>query len=739
MIAFVFLQSVMGQKQYQPVAGQDIHNPHPLISDIVSAINKDSLAAHMQWMVNMGTRFMYAENHREVASMIASKFRSYGYTDVALDSFRVIGETVPGDSVWQYNVVASSIGLSAPGEIYIISAHHDNYRMDDPHMQIPGADDNASGCAVVLEIARVLKAKGFQNAATIRFVTYAAEELVGYVNYSGSIHYAEKIKASGEDLRLDINNDMVAWAKDTTKTIFGSAIPDPCSGWAGDLMLASASMYASSLKILRGQYPTSDSYWFYQLGYPVTGFEEFGLNPTYHTVNDSVNKCDMDICLNVARASCAILLNEQLTPIPQRTTSISGKSAVNLSWQPTANGNSDGFRIYRSTLPDAEFALIGQTTAWDSGFTDTTANKGKLYYYYVASIDHLQFESIRTNIVKGALAPKDRELLVVKDSKGGFSNPSDSAVIAAYRQIFRDHPYDLSDASVIDSLNLVILGRYQRIFWLSNTFSNQSNSSFRRNYKDVTTYLRSGGQLFLNGFQPTFMISGNKTLNKTWLPTDTLWQYYKIQQVLRDPASQLNGATPAAYEFDSIHIDPMKCPSEPVGYVSNLECIHPSPDAKLIYRFNSGYDTTSVLGKMKGKPVGIEYLGDDFKVIVLSVPLYYMDSLDAKTLADLVLFQKFISHVGTEENNQPVTKLLNLRNFPNPFQETSTLEFFLSEGGQVHLSVFNVLGEKILSLEKEWLDQGFHTISLKLGNLQKGFYIGYLISGNFSGSVIMVK
>ena len=116
-----------------------------------------------------------------------------------------------------------------------------------------------------------------------------------------------------------------------------------------------------------------------------------------------------------------------------------------------------------------------------------------------------------------------------------------------------------------------------------------------------------------------------------------------------------------------------------------------------------------------------------------------MDSLDAKTLADLVLSQKFISHVGTEENHLPVTKPLNLRNIPNPFQENTTLEFFLSEGGQVHLSVFNFVGVEILSLEKEWLDQGFHTISLDLGNLQKGLYIGYLTSGSFSGSVIMAK
>lgn len=711
---------------------------HPVISDIVSAINQDSLAAFMQMMVDMGTRFMYAENRREVASTIAEKFMSFGCNPVELDSFRMEGETVPEDSVWQYNVVATLTGTSAPGEIYIISAHHDDYVNPDPHMPAPGADDNASSCAVELEIARVLQEKGFQPASTIRFVTYAAEELVGYKKYSGSIYYANQMFARGEDLRLDICNDMVAYTPDSSYSVWGVDLQDKTSAWAGDLMQASASLYAS-LNIHSGSSPSPDAYQFHDLGFPVTGFEEYGLTPNYHTVNDSVSNCIMPFCLEVARANCAILLNEQLTPIPKSPYCLSDTASVTVCWKPTENASVQGYKIFRSTNPDSAFSFLGYAVHGDSSFTDTTADAGILYYYSVVSFDTLSYESIRTNLVRGAIFPKDRDLLVVKDTRGGFNNPPDSIVNAFYQQIFKDLIYDYSDASVSDSLNLSTLGRYQRILWLSNSHSDEPNSSFRRNAEDITTYLRNEGQLLVAGFSPTFMIAGNKTANKTFSPADTLCLWFKIREVQRRPNAALNGAWPCQQDYDSLRIDPDKAMTELPGHVVNVECIFPAPEASVIYRFNSAYDTTTVFGKMKGKPVGIEYLGDDFKVILLSVPLYYLDSLDAKSLVEVVVNKKFKPQVGLEEIPGVIDGSLVVHVYPNPVQDQATLLFTIPERSPVWLSVFGVRGEEMITLSKGLMGPGFQTISLDLTRFPAGIYIGRLSAGNRFGAVRMIK
>lgn len=730
---------VRAQKQSQTSAYNDLKGLHPVISDILTTISKDSIRANMQWMVDMGTRYMYGDNRREVADQIALKFRSYGFTRVELDSFKIAGEIISLDSVWQYNVVASLTGSSAPGEISIISAHHDNYRNDSAFSTIPGADDNASGCAVLLEIARVLKEKEFQPASTIRFVTFAAEELTGYQNYSGSIYYAKKIFADQEDLRLVINNDMVAYVQDSTNTLFGSVLNDPVDAWLGELMLASTSLYAPSLNVMPGEYPTSDATYFHTLGFPVTGFQEFGLNPTYHTINDSVSKCNLDICTEVTRSCAAILLNEQLTPVPQLPEALCGKSSVTLNWRPTENSNVAGYRIYRSTFPDSAFSLIGETGQKIFTFRDSAALAGIQYYYSVTSFDNLQYESIRTNIISGAICSGEKELLVVKDSHGGFGNPSDSVVNAYYSRIFRDVKYDFSDASVTDSLDLGTLGRYQKIFWLSNTNAAQPNSSFRRNAEAVTTYLRSGGQLFIAGFCPTFMISGNTSMDMTFNSTETVFNTYKINNVLRKPNAYLNGAWPCSAEYDSIHIDTSKCLPNAPNHIYNLESIDPAPEAKIIYRFNSAFDTTSVFGKMKGKPVGFEYLGEDFRLIILSVPLYYMDSLEAKKLSELILNQKFIAHVGTEEKAASGNKSISLKPVPNPFREKVSLQFELPVEGSLILSVFDILGNEIFSSNKGIMQPGSHTVSIDLSGHPGGVYTIRLCSGPGAGSVKIVK
>ncbi|MFH1159970.1 MAG: M20/M25/M40 family metallo-hydrolase [bacterium] len=378
---WLFSQSCL---QYNP--GQMGSGSNPVINEILATIDKDSLISVMQSMVNLGTRFMYAENRREVAGWIASKFTSYGYSDVVLDSFKVVGETVPEDSVWQYNVVATFEGASAPGEIYIVSAHHDDYVNPDPHQPAPGADDNASGTAVALEIARVLKEKGFSPASTIRFVTFAAEELMGYVHYTGSLNYANKIEQSQEDLRLMVCNDMVAYDDGTPFEIWSVDTETGNSAWTADLTTWCVTEY-TDLSLFLGPYPPSDGTFFMEKGYCVAGFQERKLNPFYHTSGDSVTNCTMDYCLEAAIATAAVLLHEQFTPVPQEPSCIPGKSNVTVTWKPTANAHVKAYAIYRSADPDSGFSVLAQTAGADSFYVDSTAVAGTDYYYYITSID----------------------------------------------------------------------------------------------------------------------------------------------------------------------------------------------------------------------------------------------------------------------------------------------------------------------------------------------------------------
>jgi hypothetical protein len=106
------------------------------------------------------------------------------------------------------NVEGTLRGAAAPDEVYVLAAHYDstakltrgwNAAIDPA----PGADDNASGTALVLEAARVLR--DARPRATIRFVFFTAEE----VGLAGSAAYVRAARARGEDLRFAISMDPV--------------------------------------------------------------------------------------------------------------------------------------------------------------------------------------------------------------------------------------------------------------------------------------------------------------------------------------------------------------------------------------------------------------------------------------------------------------------------------------------------------------------------------------------------
>ncbi|QKE83795.1 M20/M25/M40 family metallo-hydrolase [Arthrobacter sp. NEB 688] len=103
------------------------------------------------------------------------------------------------------NVVATLRGSSEPERVYVVSGHYDSRVTDvmDATSDAPGADDDASGVAVVLEMARVMARH--RPAATIVFAAVAGEEQGLY----GSTYLAESFRAAGTDVQAMFTNDIV--------------------------------------------------------------------------------------------------------------------------------------------------------------------------------------------------------------------------------------------------------------------------------------------------------------------------------------------------------------------------------------------------------------------------------------------------------------------------------------------------------------------------------------------------
>lgn len=146
----------------------------------------------------IGSRDVYLNNaHRleAAADYIGSELRSYGY--------KVEYQEYPASGVKVRNIIAVKPGLSAPGEIIIVGAHYDTCGN-------PGADDNASGVAGVLELARRLAAK--PAARTVKFLAFANEEPPFFTkNEMGSFVYASAAAEKKDDIKAAIVLEMTGY------------------------------------------------------------------------------------------------------------------------------------------------------------------------------------------------------------------------------------------------------------------------------------------------------------------------------------------------------------------------------------------------------------------------------------------------------------------------------------------------------------------------------------------------
>lgn len=281
-----------------------------IIAFYVDKVNADSIQSYMQALEDMGTRFCLADNRREVAVWIRDKFIEFGYPDSQLDSFpfdRLYGGVYY--QTWQYNVVSTLEGFERPDDIYIVGGHHDSTvpTSSNPFLIAPGADDNASGTAAALEIARIMNEYGYEPESTIKFITFAAEEM----GLHGGWHYANNANAQNLNIKMMLNNDMISYCTLPQDQWTIRFVKYPNSLWVTNLAHYILENFTILNAIETTQYmQQSDSWPFYSNGYNTIFFIENQFTPYYHTVNDLVATTNKDYAAEVVKISLGMLIHE---------------------------------------------------------------------------------------------------------------------------------------------------------------------------------------------------------------------------------------------------------------------------------------------------------------------------------------------------------------------------------------------------------------------------------------------
>ena len=190
----------------------------PTIEQMVKEISPDSLRSYIQTMVNFGTRNTLStqtETKRGIGAArlyILSKFKQFaaqsnGKMTAIIDTTTLQADKRRVDTMLLLgNVVATLKGSNAAdSRVFIISGHLDNMRTNvmDRLGDAPGANDDASGVAAVLECARIMSRRNF--GATIIFMAVSGEEQ----GLLGSTYMATKSKTQNLNIEAVLNNDIM--------------------------------------------------------------------------------------------------------------------------------------------------------------------------------------------------------------------------------------------------------------------------------------------------------------------------------------------------------------------------------------------------------------------------------------------------------------------------------------------------------------------------------------------------
>lgn len=229
---------------------------NPIYASLAGAVDEGHLMATLATLTGFGTRYTSTPQYANAAALMRDRFVSYGLDDVSLFNFSCCGGV-------RQNVVGIKYGTTHPDEIVIIGGHLDSIS-ENPTNNAPGAEDNGTGSAAVVELARLLA--NVETERTIHFLLFGGEEQGLY----GSEAYAARADAENWDIAGVIIFDMVGYYDPAGADLWVEGFnTGNNSAWLVDLVRRHAQTYAGlSVYTYPGNGWGSDHEPFHDHGFP---------------------------------------------------------------------------------------------------------------------------------------------------------------------------------------------------------------------------------------------------------------------------------------------------------------------------------------------------------------------------------------------------------------------------------------------------------------------------------------
>lgn len=176
--------------------------PLPELTDaeraLATALEADVTALSVEIGERHAGRFHY-DNLRKAEALLAERLKAAGY-EVERESFEARGRTVA-------NLVVERRGTTRAEEIVIVGAHYDSAE------ETPGANDNGTGVAATLALARAFADR--QPTRTLRFVLFANEEMPWFqTDAMGSLVHARRCRKNDDDVTVMLSLETIGYYDD---------------------------------------------------------------------------------------------------------------------------------------------------------------------------------------------------------------------------------------------------------------------------------------------------------------------------------------------------------------------------------------------------------------------------------------------------------------------------------------------------------------------------------------------
>ena len=300
--------------------------PDAVTTELLAALSQNSFAETLAFLAGLPTRHSLSAGFRQAADHVAALLTDRG--------FAVSRPAITVGSGSSSNVVADRPGSGGGARgVVVLTAHLDSVNLaGGPSGAAPGADDNGSGSAGVLEMARVLSARPWRH--DLRVVLFGGEEqgLHGSRQYVAGLPAAERAR-----IRAVLNLDMVGSLNTAAPTVLLEGAPRSAA-LINDLAAAATGWTELTVETSLNPF-ASDHVPFLDAGIPavlsIEGADS--ANGDIHSERDVLATVDPALAMQILRMDLAALIGwlEPAVGVPRPSGSV-------VSWEP---GRLDVFGI----------------------------------------------------------------------------------------------------------------------------------------------------------------------------------------------------------------------------------------------------------------------------------------------------------------------------------------------------------------------------------------------------------